>query len=75
MLVSFLKAVRKRRTAARNLRVLSALDDDMLCDIGLDRRTLQAFCENGCSHDPAPPSRPAASWAAVVPGGLGPAFR
>ena len=44
----------------------------MLHDIGLDRRTLQTFCENGCTHNPAPPSRPAAPW---TPGVLGAAFR
>ena len=74
MLLSFFKSAQRRRTAARNLRVLSALDDEMLRDIGLDRRTLETFCENGCSDRPAPPSRRAAPWAAV-PGTLGPAFR
>ena len=75
MLLSFLKSARQRRTAAQNFRVLSALDDEMLRDIGLDRRTLETFCENGCSPKPTPPSRPAAPWAAAVPGRLGPAFR
>ena len=72
MLLSYLKSAQKRRVAARNFRVLSALDDGMLRDIGLDRRTLQTFCDNGCTHGPALPSRPAASW---TPGMLGAAFR
>ncbi|MGU3667468.1 DUF1127 domain-containing protein [Methylobacterium sp. A49B] len=72
MLISYLKSAQKRRISARNFRVLSALDDAMLHDIGLDRRTLQTFCENGCTHKPAPPSRPAAPW---TPGVLGAAFR
>ena len=49
MILSFLKSARKSRIAARNLRILSALDDEMLSDIGLDRRTLRTFCENGCA--------------------------
>jgi hypothetical protein len=72
MLLSYLKSARNRRISARNFRVLSALDDEMLRDIGLDRRTLQTFCDNGCTHNPVPPSRPAASW---TPGVLGAAFR
>ncbi|MCJ2103762.1 DUF1127 domain-containing protein [Methylobacterium sp. E-046] len=80
MLLSFLKSAQKRRMAARNFRLLSALDDEMLRDIGLDRRTLATFCENGCTHSPAPPSRPAAPWTAAVsaslaPGTLGSALR
>ena len=51
------------------------LDDEMLHDIGLDRRTLQTFCENGCTHTPAPPHRPDAPRAAMMPGPLGAALR
>jgi hypothetical protein len=75
MLFSLLKSFQQRRAAARNFRVLSALDDAMLHDIGLDRRTLRGFCENGCRHTPAPSSRPDAPWAGAVPGPLGAAFR
>ncbi|MEE7448697.1 hypothetical protein MRF4_13260 [Methylobacterium radiotolerans] len=75
MILSFLKSVRNNRVAARNLRILSALDDEMLSDIGLDRRTLRAFCENGCSHVPPAPSQAEASRATVMPGALGIAFR
>ena len=74
MILSFLKSARKSRIAARNLRILSALDDEMLSDIGLDRRTLRTFCENGCAHVP-PPSQAEAPRALLVPGGLGIAFR
>ena len=52
MVFSFLKSIQIRRRVARNFRTLSALDDAMLCDIGLDRRTLQTFCENGCTYVP-----------------------
>jgi hypothetical protein len=75
MIFSFLNSIQKRRSAARNFRVLSALDDEMLHDIGLDRRTLRTFCENGCTHTPVSQSRPDAPWAAVMPRPLGPAFR
>jgi uncharacterized protein YjiS (DUF1127 family) len=75
MIRSFLNHVRSNRAAARNYRVLSALDDAALSDIGLDRRTLHAFCRNGCTHTPAPPSRPGAPWAAAMPGTLGLAVR
>ncbi|CAA2160621.1 hypothetical protein MBRA_05777 [Methylobacterium brachiatum] len=54
MLISILRSIRVRRAAARTYRVLSALDDDALCDVGLDRRTLRAFCDAGCSHPAAP---------------------
>ncbi|MEE7503282.1 DUF1127 domain-containing protein [Methylobacterium sp. C33D] len=74
MILSVLKSVRKNRIAARNLRILSALDDEMLRDIGLDRRTLRSFCENGCSHVP-PPSQAEAPRSVVMPGALGIAFR
>ncbi|WCS28363.1 hypothetical protein LOK46_07395 [Methylobacterium sp. NMS14P] len=47
----------------------------MLSDIGLDRRTLRTFCENGCSHVPPPPSQAEAPRALVMPGALGIAFR
>jgi hypothetical protein len=78
MLLSFLTSAQKRRAAARNFRILSALDDDMLRDIGLDRRTLQTFCDNGCTLDPVAPSRIAAApapWTPAMPGRLGVAFR
>lgn len=75
MILSFLKFARKSRIAARNLRILSALDDEMLSDIGLDRRTLRAFCENGCSHVPPPPSQAEAPRVVAMPGALGIAFR
>lgn len=73
MLLSLLKSVQARRIAARNLRILSALDDEMRHDIGLDQRTLRAFCENGCAHVPLPPRRPEAPQAR--PAALTPAFR
>ena len=44
-------------------------------DIGLDRRTLRAFCENGCSHVPPPPSQAEAPRVVAMPGALGIAFR
>ncbi|SEH78666.1 protein of unknown function [Methylobacterium sp. 275MFSha3.1] len=75
MILSFLKSARKSRIAARNLRILSALDDEMLSDIGLDRRTLRTFCENGCAHVPPPPSQAETPRALMIPGGLGIAFR
>ena len=75
MIVAFLKSIRSRRAAARNLRDLSALDDAALHDIGLDRRTLRAFCEKGCAHAPAPSSRPEPRRAGAMPRGLGIAFR
>ncbi|MCJ2016559.1 MULTISPECIES: DUF1127 domain-containing protein [unclassified Methylobacterium] len=49
MIFSYLTSARKARTAARNYRILSALDDAMLGDIGLDRQTLRMFCDNGCT--------------------------
>lgn len=58
MIVSILKSIQSRRAAARNYRVLSALGDDVLCDVGLDRRTLRAFCDNGCRHAAALGARP-----------------
>ncbi len=58
MIFSLLSSIQKRRTAARNFRVLSALDDEMLHDIGLDRRTLHAFCEKRL-HAHARPAEPA----------------
>jgi hypothetical protein len=75
MILSVLEYARKNRIAARNLRILSALDDEMLSDIGLDRRTLRTFCENGCSHVPPPPSQAEAPRAVVMPATLGIAFR
>lgn len=73
MLVSILRSIQARRTAARNYRVLSALDDDALCDVGLDRRTLRAFCDAGCGHWRMPGSGPAP--AVMRPGMLTPALR
>jgi len=58
MLVSILRSIRIRRAAARTYRVLSALDDDALCDVGLDRRNLRAFCDAGYRHPAAPGIRP-----------------
>jgi Domain of unknown function (DUF1127) len=78
MLLSFLTSAQRRRIAARNFRVLSALDDDTLRDVGLDRRTLQTFCDYGCTHDPAPPSQTGATpapWTPAMTGTLGVAFR
>jgi hypothetical protein len=75
MILDILKSVRAQRAAARNYRVLSALDDDALCDVGLDRRTLRAFCDNGCSHHAPLGSRPAPGLAIPMPGGLTPALR
>ena len=57
MLVSILRSIRVRRAAARTYRVLSALDDDALRDVGLDRRTLRAFCDAGYRHPAAPGTR------------------
>ncbi|MGH1590320.1 DUF1127 domain-containing protein [Methylobacterium phyllosphaerae] len=75
MILVFLKSIRKSRVAARNFRLLSALDDAMLSDIGLDRRTLRTFCENGCAHRPGPPPEVEAYGTAVMPGALRIAFR
>lgn len=50
MILSYIRSTRKARLAARNYRILSALDDDALHDIGLDRRTLRAFCDTGCAQ-------------------------
>lgn len=85
MVFSFLKSIQIRRRAARNFRTLSALDDAMLCDIGLDRRTLQTFCENGCTYVPntagrvpdhrAIPTAGAPMSGAPMSGSLGIAFR
>lgn len=58
MILSYLIAARKARIAARNYRILSALDDDMLRDIGLDRRTLLTFCDNGCGQPAASLDQP-----------------
>ncbi|WP_457106763.1 DUF1127 domain-containing protein [Methylobacterium sp. P5_C11] len=75
MILAFLKSIRKSRVAARNFRLLSALDEEMLSDIGLDRRTLRAFCENGCAHRPGPPHEAEAYGRAGMPGALRIAFR
>ncbi|SFL48705.1 hypothetical protein [Methylobacterium pseudosasicola] len=75
MIVEILKSIQTRRAAARNYRILSALDDTVLFDVGLDRRTLRTFCDNGCS-DHAPIGGKAAPVPAVLmPGGLTPALR
>ncbi|MGU3330291.1 DUF1127 domain-containing protein [Methylobacterium mesophilicum] len=75
MLVSILRSIRVRRAAARTYRVLSALDDDALHDVGLDRRTLRAFCDAGCRHHAALPGKPGAGLGVLMPGGLTPAWR
>lgn len=64
MLVGYFRSLRKARVAARNYRILSALDDEALLDIGLDRGTLRAFCNGGCSHAAAPATSRSASHAA-----------
>ena len=75
MILDILKSVQARRASARNYRVLSALDDEALCDVGLDRRTLRAFCDNGCNHHAPLGSTPAPGLAVLMPGGLAPALR
>ncbi len=75
MIFSFLKSLKNNRVAARNFRVLSALDDEMLRDIGLDRDTLRTFCENGCTFRSTPTPQPEAPWSAVMPTALGTALR
>lgn len=75
MILDILKSIQTRRAAARNYRVLSALDDTALCDVGLDRRTLRAFCDNGCRHHVAIGSRPGTGLAILMPGDLTPALR
>lgn len=75
MIFSLLKTLKNGRVEARNFRVLSALDDAMLRDIGLDRDTLRTFCENGCTFRAAPTQQPEAPWSAVMPTALGTAFR
>ncbi|MCJ2126374.1 DUF1127 domain-containing protein [Methylobacterium sp. J-077] len=75
MIVTILKSIHTRRAAARNYRVLSALDDDVLFDVGLDRRTLRAFCDSGCGHHAALGDKPAPGLAVLMPGGLTPALR
>jgi hypothetical protein len=75
MVLDMLKSIQIRRAAARNYRVLSALDDAVLCDVGLDRRTLRAFCDNGCRHHAASGSRPGTGLAILMPGNLAPVLR
>jgi len=75
MIIPFLTSVQRRRAIARNHRILSALDDDSLRDIGLDRRTLQDFCATELTRMPAPESRPEAPWPVLLPGPLGAALR
>ena len=58
MIVAILNSIQTRRAAARNYRILSALDDAVLFDVGLDRRTLRAFCNAGCRHPAAQGARP-----------------
>ncbi|MHB2207837.1 hypothetical protein [Methylobacterium sp. CM6257] len=50
--------------------MLSAFDDT-LHDIGLDRRTLRTFCQNGCTHRPAPAHRSEAPGAVAAAGVFG----
>ena len=71
MILSFLKSARRRGAAARNYRILSALDDDGLRDIGLDRRTLQDFCATDLTRMSAPETRPEAPWPVLLPGPSG----
>ena len=75
MILDIMKSLQARRAAARNYRILSVLDDAVLCDVGLDRRTLRAFCDNGCRHHAATGSRPGTGLAIPMPGGLAPALR
>ncbi|AYO81792.1 DUF1127 domain-containing protein [Methylobacterium brachiatum] len=75
MILVILKSMQARRAAARNYRVLSALDDEALCDVGLDRRTLRAFCDHGCSHHAPLGSRLVPGLAVLMPGGLTSALR
>lgn len=72
---AILLSIRKRRVMNRNYRVLSALDDETLHDIGLERRSLRAFCENGCTHQAPPMSRLRLSLAGVWPEPLRPTIR
>jgi hypothetical protein len=66
MLAGYFRSLRKYWVAARNYRILSALDDDALRDIGLDRRTLRAFCDADCPRGPTA-SRPAPHPAGLAP--------
>ncbi|SDN68722.1 protein of unknown function [Methylobacterium phyllostachyos] len=83
MILSLLRSARRRRAAARNYQVLSALDDDMLRDIGLDRRTLQDFCQTDLTRRPDPEPKTEfktefkteAPWPVLLPGPLGAALR
>jgi len=75
MIVAILKFIQARRAAAWNYRLLSALDDDVLCDVGLDRRTLRAFCDTGCAQYATIGGQAAPGPAVPMPGGLTPAVR
>jgi hypothetical protein len=72
MIFSYMTSVRKARAAARNYRILSALDDAMLCDIGLDRRTLRMFCDNGCTFTAASAGQTGGALADLSPRTLRP---
>jgi hypothetical protein len=65
MIFDIFKSIQARRAAARNYRVLSTLDDAALCDVGLDRRTLRAFCDNGCRHYAAIKGKPGAQMTSM----------
>jgi hypothetical protein len=65
MIFSYLTSARKARAAARNYRILSALDDAMLSDIGLDRRMLRMFCDNGCAFTAASAGQPSRATAGL----------
>ena len=66
MIPSTIRRFRKARSAARNYRILSALDDDALRDIVLDRRTLRAFCEDGCAQTTASVGQPGTPLAGML---------
>lgn len=67
MILWYLRTALKAHTAARNYRILSELDDDMLRDIGLDRRTLRMFCDNGCGQLAASADQPGIPLADMSP--------
>lgn len=70
-----LSSIRNRRVVARNYRILSALDDATLEDIGLDRNALYAFCENDCQRASRPTRRLHLLLAGLWPEPLKPTIR
>lgn len=64
---AILSSLRNRRVAARNYRILSALDDATLADVGLDRNSLWAVCAPGAAPVTAPGSRPRLALAGLWP--------